>query len=247
MEEGLKELTSLSCRLQRKNLNLVDAHKIIMQSIQIFKEKADKEDIENDPEIIDRKLFYSELAKSIKRKSIATAYRENMSKQEKKERLELYLLSLKKLMLVDKESWPKNDDIMFGEDMIPSICKEWQLEEIKLLSQFRDFKLMGVVGDEFQKLINISNTFCVSSADAELGFSLMNLIMTDIRNRLLIETASDLMTIRSINMPVSKYDPMECVKTWLISHNSAGSAKNTLRNSENHENEYSFLFEHLNC
>ena len=48
-------------------------------------------------------------------------------------------------------------------------------------------------------------------------------------------------------MPVSKYDPMECVKTWLISHNSAGSAKNTRRNSENHGNEYSFLFEHLNC
>ena len=55
------------------------------------------------------------------------------------------------------------------------------------------FVLMGVVGDKFQKLINTSNTLRVSFSNAKQIFSL-------------------------IDMSLSKYDPMECVKTWLISH-----------------------------
>ena len=51
-------------------------------------------------------------------------------------------------------------------------------------SELRDFKLSGKIGNEFQKLVDIANTYCISSADAERGFSLMNLIMTDIRNKL---------------------------------------------------------------
>ena len=249
MEESLKELTSLSCRLQQKNMNLVDAHKIIMHAIQILKAKSENAETETDPEVIDEKLFYQELAKSIKQKSIATAYRENMTNDEKKQRLEQYLQSLKKLMLVDKESWPKNTDIVYGEDLIPIICKDWHLDEIKLLNQFRDFKLLGKIGDEFQKLINISNTFCVSSADAERGFSSMNLILTDIRNRLKIETTSDLMTVRSINMPVSNFNPTVCVKIWLTSHHNADSAKNTSRKPDKDEEEnkeFYFLYDTLN-
>lgn len=246
LHEALKELTSLSCRLQRKNLNLVDAHKIIIHGIQIFTNLSNHAEPETNNEIIDRKIFYFELAKSIKQRSIATAYREDMSKEEKKNRLELYMQSLRKLMIVDKDVWPKDADVTFGEDLIPIICKEWGLDELKLLSQFRDYKLFGSKGDEFQKLINIANTFCVSSADAERGFSLMNIIMTDIRNRLKIETTADLMLIRSINMPVTELNPKECVKIWLTSHNSASSIKNIQRVNEKEEDEYIFLYDYIN-
>ena len=98
-----------------------------------------------------------------------------------------------------------------------------------MISQFRNFKLFGTIGSEFQKLVDIANTFFVSSADAERGFSLMNLIMTDIRNKLIIDATSILMMIRSINMPVSKLKTDELVKSWLTFHNSAGSSRNINR------------------
>ena len=37
IEEALKELTSLGSQLQRQNLSLTDAHKIITDSVEIFK------------------------------------------------------------------------------------------------------------------------------------------------------------------------------------------------------------------
>ena len=46
-------------------------------------------------------------------------------------------------------------------------------------------------------------------------------------------------------MSLSKYDPKECIKTWQISHNSAGLANNTQKNSESDHSPYSPLKLHL--
>lgn len=232
LQGALKELTSLSCQLQKQNLNMVDAHKILINSINIFKITSNISAIEKNPNIIDKKQFYAELAKAIKQRSIATAYKANMTKEEKRQRLEQYMMSLKKLIIVDKDAWPSDYNEAYGDEIIPQVCKEWSLDEIKVTSEFRDFKLFGKIGDEFQKLVDIANTFCISSADAERGFSLMNLIMTDIRNKLKIETTSNLMIIRSINVPLSRFKADELVKTWLTSHNSAGSSRNINRSEQ---------------
>ena len=53
-----------------------------MHAIQIFKILSNDAEPEVNEEIIDKKVFYSELAKSIKQTSFATAYREDMSKED---------------------------------------------------------------------------------------------------------------------------------------------------------------------
>ena len=166
---------------------------------------------EANPRIIDEKELFAELAKSVKRRSIATAYKSNMTKEEKKLRIESYISNLRKLKITEKKMWPQGWKADYGEEILESICKEWSLDPIKMLSEFRDYKMFDLAGEEFQKMLDISNTFFVSSADTEMEFSQMNSIITGLRNRLNIKTAANLMFIRAINMPVEKFDPTNCV------------------------------------
>jgi hypothetical protein len=43
----------------------------------------------------------------------------------------------------------------------------------------------------------------------------MNIIMTDRRNSILIEQASALTFISSVGPPLNKFNPEQCVKSWL--------------------------------
>ena len=142
--------------------------------------------------------------------------------------------------------WPQGWKVDYGEEILESICEELSLDPIKMLCEFRDHNLFDLAGEEFQKMLDISNIFCVSSADAERGFSQMNFIITGLRNRLNLKTAANLMFIRAINMSVEKFYPTQCVKIWLISHNSAKSFKNIGRSEKQSNGEFEFLFDFLN-
>ncbi|XP_055384099.1 E3 SUMO-protein ligase KIAA1586-like [Condylostylus longicornis] len=58
------------------------------------------------------------------------------------------------------------------------------------------------IQENIQKAKNIINTIAVSSAEAERGFSLMNLIITDIRSRLSVKNLSNLMTLNLLGEPL---------------------------------------------
>ena len=96
------------------------------------------------------------------------------------------------------------------------------------INDFRDFvenvlnsSLHVLISQSVQRAKNIINTIAISSAEAERGFSLMNLIYTDKRNSLLVKKVSNLMIINLIGLPLDLWNPTPSVKTWLRKNHSA--------------------------
>ena len=54
---ALVEMTVLSTQLQKKNLNLTDAHQIILNAVDVLTKKSEMSAEESDDEIIDPKNF----------------------------------------------------------------------------------------------------------------------------------------------------------------------------------------------
>ena len=63
------------------------------------------------------------------------------------------------------------------------------------------------VPSSVQKAKNIINAIAVSSAEAERGFSKMNIIYSDKRSRLTVENVANLMIINLIGLPFSSWEP----------------------------------------
>ena len=73
----------------------------------------------------------------------------------------------------------------------------------------------------YRKLKILSVQFAVSSAEAERGFSKMNIIYSDKRSRLTVENVANLMVINLIGFPFSSWEPTPSVKKWLRRNHSA--------------------------
>ena len=244
--EALEELTILSSLLQKRDLNMIDAHNLIMNSVQVLKNKSEKYCEQSNKDIIDRKKFFFELAKCIKQRSMSTIYRSNMTKAEKTEKLEEYVSLLSDMKICDRKYFPENHSSDYGDEKIQRISKIWGLEETKLKIDFRNYKMFGEIDGEFRKFKDISNTLCISSADAERGFSQMNLIINEMRSNLTIENASNLMLIRCFGMPIDEFETNGCVKMWLSeNHNLATCNKNINRSEKENLNDNDFLYKYL--
>ena len=81
-------------------------------------------------------------------------------------------------------------------------------------------------------LINVLKIIPISTSEDERGFSAMNLVCTNIRNRLNIESLSAILFIKINGPPIDQFSPDKYVKKWLRTHNAANSTLNTGRESE---------------
>ena len=77
------------------------------------------------------------------------------------------------------------------------------------------------VPSSVQKAKNIISAIAVSSAEAERGFSKMNIIYSDKRSCLTVQNVANLMIINLIGLPLSSWDPTPSVKKWLRRNHSA--------------------------
>ena len=56
------------------------------------------------------------------------------------------------------------------------------LEEMEIKIDFRNYRMFSEIDGQLVKFQDIANTLCISSADAEKGFSQMNLIINEMRS-----------------------------------------------------------------
>ena len=78
-----------------------------------------------------------------------------------------------------------------------------------------------LIPQSVQRAKNIIDTIAISSAEAERGFSLMNLIYTDKRGSLWMRKVSHLMIIHLIGLPLDLWNSTPSVNTWLRKNHSA--------------------------
>jgi hypothetical protein len=71
------------------------------------------------------------------------------------------------------------------------------------------------------KAKNIINAVALSSAEAERGFSVMNTVYSDRRNRLDVENVANLMVIKLIGLPLNLWNCTDSVKSWLLKNHTA--------------------------
>ncbi|XP_022176912.1 E3 SUMO-protein ligase KIAA1586-like [Myzus persicae] len=113
----------------------------------------------------------------------------------------------------DKKTWPADVNIRFGEQEVKRLCNRFLLNQEKTLRGLRI--LIDEETNEIEELNEINNlikTIPCSTAECERGFSLMNIICTDIRSRLTIHNISNLMMININGPPLSIWDPEDYVK-----------------------------------
>jgi hypothetical protein len=119
--------------------------------------------------------------------------------------------------VLDSSNWPSDvsPPWLEGEILITELCKRFNLNISDVISQFREYMKSSKVQGGIELLLQIELIIPISSAEAERGFSQMNLIVTDTRSRLLVSNVSDLMFIRLNGPPPSLWDPSSARKRWL--------------------------------
>jgi len=89
------------------------------------------------------------------------------------------------------------------------------------------------------ELTNCIKTFPVSTADCERGFSLLNLICTEIRSKLTISNIANLMFLNMNGPPLNQWNLEVYVKSWLISqHRASDDTKTKILNTDEPNTEY---------
>lgn len=96
------------------------------------------------------------------------------------------------LNVLDPVQWPEEYAITFGDNQIKRLCSRFNFEKLKqkMVDAFRTAAAANIAHvnlnnyDDLAPLFNVINTLIVSTAECERSFSVMNDILTDIRNAL---------------------------------------------------------------
>jgi len=113
----------------------------------------------------------------------------------------------------------------------------------KARTGFRDFIDSGGLHkpDDLAELQDAVETIPVTSADAERGFSTMNIIASPIRNRLSVERLSNVMFATLIGPPVESFNALPYVKKWLASAHRGAYDNQTRKRQPKEDLRYSHI------
>lgn len=105
--------------------------------------------------------------------------------------------------------WPDDCDVLYGDENIRRLAKQFQVNEISSVRVFRMFintKDSSKIVD-IKPLLDAINTVVISPSECERVFSSMNNIITSKRNILSTTNMSSLLYIHCIGPPVNLFEP----------------------------------------
>ena len=242
MIDILHEISLLSNALQARGAGFFRAEDLIKRSIKVFELLEDN--MERYEKEIDERVAFDALKNiqfienhrfaSLPRQMLLDAIIKNMKKRlvvddhvkaistEQKNVFDLF-------NLLDENTWNLEEAIVpwvAAENKIGKL-NEFLHHEVSI-NDFRDFvenllnsSLHVLIPQSVQRAKNIINTIAISSAKAERGFLLMNLIYTDKRGSFLVKKVSNLMTINLIGLSLDLWNPTPLIKIWLKKNHSA--------------------------
>lgn len=139
---------------------------------------------------------------------------------------------LKNALILNPLIWPsdKLELALFGDREIVALCKDLCMNDadtIETLADFTIFKQTRNAGVKLKLLINKVETYPISTASCERGFSQLNLAHTNVRNRLHSATVSSLLMVSINGPPLSHFNVRKYVITWLKKGHHAANDKAT--------------------
>ena len=99
---------------------------------------------------------------------------------------------ISELSALKVDSWPSIIPPFYGRNEIRSLSEKFQLNFLKAITAFQDYLDNGgkCLPKDLKPLLNCAKVTACSSSECERVFSSMNLILSDIRSRLLIQNVS---------------------------------------------------------
>jgi len=100
-------------------------------------------------------------------------------------------------------------EIRFGEKEVRRLCQRFNLDPREAVEGMRDFVTdkPAQIPDGLKKLHACLKTLPCSTAECERGFSLMNIISTDLRFAMLVKNLSSLMLVNLDGPPLRLWHP----------------------------------------
>ncbi|KAK5890326.1 hypothetical protein CesoFtcFv8_013854 [Champsocephalus esox] len=189
MKDVLRELQSLSLKLQIRDTSLVDASRYIRR----FEVLSATKDNDGKPELKVKAGITSGQFKGVDIKEINPKVKKSQFYQSIIDNLtrclpDSELVTMLKPM--DQHVWPKErtELVLFGESEVGKFAKLLGESATEAVSEFRDWKLQQQgkehQGKTLKRLIVASNTVLPTSAECERSFSACNDTDCKTRNRL---------------------------------------------------------------
>lgn len=256
MWDALQELSELLLELQKRDINIISAHRAIYREVKVLEAMAEQAGTgrhtklsqtaieENNFKGValhagkpsDRKLsqrdFFLSLAKNMESRMLSTGGRESDRNLERAG----YTKLIEELKVLHKEYWPDEPEALYGQTEVESLCTRFGIicvvPTVRAFRCFVDSKGKDVP-KEMHELLVAANTIAISSAECERGFSQMNLICTATRASLHVSTIASLLFLNLVGPPLNKFNPVPYVRSWIArGHRSAIDTQSKSRNSE---------------
>lgn len=224
MFDALEELSDLSLALQKADITLPVANRLIGRQVQVFLARK-----ESDSE------FYSEACQAVaagifKGVSVAaTAGKEKVICKGQFYQALADSMILRMLPAAEKElsnavhvldaaAFPAELSPEYGEQELKMLCVKFPREFSLVKMAYREFKeSRGTnIQPSLKELLNCVNTIPVSTAECERGFSKMNIVCSNLRSRLTVKHMSALMFVSLSGPPLTLWQPLPYVKSWLL-------------------------------
>lgn len=108
-------------------------------------------------------------------------------------------------------------DIRHGKNEIQQLSRRFLLNTSVLVQGMRHFIHTNTMNEEIQELNILIKKFPISTAECERGFSLMNIICSDLRSKLTINNISNFMFININGPPLNiLWNPTKYAGSWLL-------------------------------
>jgi hypothetical protein len=232
--DALKELANLSLMLQSTTITIPQALDAINRTIRVlasFKEFPG-EMLEEANDAVKVGVFHNvplhenAKMKSINGKQFLQSLVDNMRQRMCTFANESSAKLISDMKVLYPDNWPQHVNIRHGEQEIRRLCHRFALNEQQCLNGMRAYtEDRQHIPQDLQPILRCIDTIPCSTAECERNFSLMNDILTDTRSSLLVDTVSNLMFTHLNGPPISKWNALPYVESWLVSHRSSADTR----------------------
>ncbi|KAL4108076.1 hypothetical protein QTP88_018331 [Uroleucon formosanum] len=237
--DALTELSDLSIQLQKRDLSLMAAHKLIERTISVLESMANKNGektkevnsaceqkefkgiiLEHKHSVVKIEIgqFFRSLSDNLKQR-LFTTQSSHVSILDKTDPYkDLFNNLLIDLPMLYPDNWPDNCGVQFGDINISRLSKIFQIDQRASVRGFREYKVSyPSVNTDVEPLMTAVKTLAISSAECERSFSSMNEIVSSKRSVLTSDHISSLAFINCTGPPINKFNPNIYIKTWILS------------------------------
>lgn len=219
MKDVLRELQSLSLKLQKRETTIVQSYHHVKQTTEILNamksqggKSAAKAQQGLSVGVFKGVNIVGDRAGKINSQQFYQAVVDNLTARMPADDLICILQPL------DKSSWPENREelVLYGETEVHTLAKLLGEPGREAVEEFRAYKLQGTQqGATLKQLLIASHTYLATSAECERGFSAVNDTDRKTRNKLRAKSMSSLLFVDLNGPPLEVFNPAPYVMSWV--------------------------------